>query len=94
MSKKIPLSFSDEFLRETEEVARLIGLSSQVYGWIPQTLRFSITLSLETLKKADKDIPGLKGEKLDLFFQAIKRSRALAEIEENHKKELEKVAKV
>lgn len=94
MSKKIPLHFSDEFLREVDELAGLLGMNPQVYGYVPKTLRFSITFALATLKMQEKVIPGLKEGELDLWFSSVKKLRQKRELTETAQKAQEAVSKV
>ena len=73
--KKQPIHISDEWQAEIDELANLLGMNPSVYGYIPKTLRFSITYVLAALKVHAEVIPDLKTGEMDLFFSSIKKLR-------------------
>lgn len=75
MSRKVPIHISDEWQKEIDELAHLMGMDKQVYGYIPRTLRFSIALALASIRMESKVILDLKPEQLDLFFSSIRKQR-------------------
>lgn len=75
MAKKIPISVSEEWEQEINELAGLLGMGADCYGYIPKTLRFSITYALAAIKSHEKLIPALKDGELQLFFQTITKAR-------------------
>lgn len=75
MAKKVPIHISEEWLKEIDELAGLLGMSPKVYGYIPKTLRFSITYALASIKNAEKSIPDLKPAEMDFFVTSIRKAR-------------------
>lgn len=79
------ISFSKEWLADIDRLSVLLGSSPQAYGYIPATLRYSVTLSLAAIEKAAEVTPGLKEGELNTFFRAIALYRKMAELEEKAK---------
>lgn len=83
---KYPISLNQEELDEISELARILGQIdkkqplSGVYGALSKTIKWSISFTLEAVKQADKDIPQLESDKLDIFLSSIKRMRELKKI--------------
>ena len=94
MSKKQPIHISDEWLREIDELAGLLGMTPQVYGYIPKTLRFGITYTLTKLKDDEKVIPSLKQAETALWLSSVTKLREKRLLKEKGEKALEMAEKV
>jgi hypothetical protein len=73
MSKKIPIHMNEEDYKDTLELAQLLGMDDNVYGWFPKTVKFSITFTQKALKSYQNFIPMLKPDEMDIMFSSIKR---------------------
>lgn len=73
MSKKIPVHMSDADYNTVKRVSKSLGLGTDVYGWFPKTVKFSITFYEKAAASIANLIPDLNEENLDLFLSSIKK---------------------
>ncbi len=72
--KKRNLHFSDKFEAELDDLIALAGLRG-TYGAVPRCLAFSVSFSLEMLKRLESVTPDLDGDKMVLFSTCIQHVR-------------------
>jgi hypothetical protein len=85
MTKKIPISFNEEDLKTIEELEKLLSLSN-VYGSLPKVIKFSINLTLSTLKNPQKVYSNLNSDEMQYYFNALIKAEELFRIEEKREK--------
>ena len=93
--KKIPISFSDEYLDKIRKLGLKLGIDlDRTYGAIPQIVRISINLAEKAIDNIGKSIPDLNERDLDILLSSIKIHKLLeyARLEkENKAKTIKKV---
>ena len=94
MTKKVPVSVSKEWQAEIDELGNLMGLNPQIYGYLPQVLRFSITLALNSIKSLEEVIPDLKEAETAILFSSISKARQKRKLHEKATATAEMAAKV
>jgi len=78
--KKRNLHFSDKFEADLNDLIALAGLRG-TYGAVPRCLAFSVSFSLEMLKRLESVTPMLDGDKMVLFSTCIQHVRDRKEVE-------------
>ena len=68
--KKKTIHFNDETLKELSELISILGVEG--YGYIPKALKFSITFTIQELKRHTKVLPDLNEAELELYLHSIK----------------------
>lgn len=79
-TKKVPVSFNPEDQRNINELIDYMGIKD-VYGDFPKAIKFSIKLTLSTIKNYPKVYGGLEGSELGQYLTCIKNYEKGVELE-------------
>ena len=72
--KKIPISMNDKEYGDALTLALRLGMTSDVYGWFPKTIKASIKFNILFLDLLASFIPVINEAEMEFLFQAVKTS--------------------
>jgi len=89
--RKKTIHFNDETLKEIDELISLLEIKG--YGDIPKAIKFSVTFTLQELKRQVKVLPNLNESDLELWNTTIKNISKKSKREDLAEKVLKGVEK-